>query len=480
MKNLSKINIIILLCILISGTTGQHAAGKTLPKAGEAGVDKSCQGSNGVTVFFHGPVEAVLTDNQGRRLGYDPVVGQAYEEIPLAITTTFSQDIHDDGNGEIADEEPTKQIEIPDPVGEYSLSIVGTGNGMYSFNIHSFDQDQHTSADNELSDVPITINEIHQYKFQFFNNAASSDQLKVWGGYNGGGQKPLAVNKFLTYVRPAAHTTDLPCGVSAYPVIIYYDKAITPQTFTAKLNGINITNKFHPVAGNHEIVNIFLSKGRNNLILSTDGNIDSQTRTDTDNLFFNVDCKKADNNAKPSAVQSRSADALKKGCELTVHIKGAHPEGGFRILTKEDFANKNIEKAIFIGELRQYGTALSSQSNPHSSLYGEMILYIKYKEGTDRTIKTDMWHYFNDYRRIMRLDKAQMEKEKLLPFDFTHYELIKAVEKLVYKDELKLAGATISVKKRVIKELPDEMFKMDVTFHPKNYGFSPVPRTDSW
>jgi hypothetical protein len=58
-----------------------------------------------------------------------------------------------------------------------------------------------------------------------------------------------------------------------------------------------------------------------------------------------------------------------------------------------------------------------------------------------------------------------MEKEKFLPFDFTYYELINAVEKLVYKDELKLAGDTISVKTRVFKELADDWFKL-IRFRP--------------
>ena len=57
------------------------------------------------------------------------------------------------------------------------------------------------------------------------------------------------------------------------------------------------------------------------------------------------------------------------------------------------------------------------------------------------------------------LDKAQMEKKKLLPFNFTYYELINAVEKLIKQDEVKIAGDTISVKTRVFKELPDKWFE---------------------
>jgi hypothetical protein len=161
--------------------------------------------------------------------------------------------------------------------------------------------------------------------------------------------------------------------------------------------------------------------------------------------------------------------ALKKGCELTVHIEGAHSKGDFEILTKEDFANKDIERAISITVWAQHGAAVSSQIENNNEVIADNIIYIKYKESTDKPEKTNMYYYVSKYRRIRRLSKAQMEKDKFLQYDFTYCELINAVEKLVYKDELKLAGDTISVIKRVVKELPDGIFRLQV-------GFSPKPR----
>ena len=151
--------------------------------------------------------------------------------------------------------------------------------------------------------------------------------------------------------------------------------------------------------------------------------------------------------------------AITKGYDLTVHIKGTHAEGNFIIFTKDDFANKDIERAIVITALEQHGAVASSQKEKYNVAIEDEILYYKYKETTDNPEKIEFYHCFNKYRRILRLSKAQMEKEKLLPFDFTYYELIDAVEKLVYKDELKLAGDTISVKNRIFKELPDNWFK---------------------
>jgi hypothetical protein len=259
------------------------------------GPEYQFQDSNGISIYFHSPVEAVLTDSGGRRLGYDPITQQTYNEVFWATYTTVSQDIHNNESGQLAEEEPSKLIEIKDPAGEYSLSVIGTGNGTYSIGMLAYDQDQNTSTSDALSDVPITINEVHQYKFQFFNNSSPSDQLEIIGGYNGGGQKPPTVNKFLTYARPTAHSTDIPYGVSVYPVVIYYGKTMLPQTFTATLNGANITSKFHPASGTHEIVSLVLPKGSNTLILSTEGTVDSQTHTDTDHLVFQVDCPDTDN-----------------------------------------------------------------------------------------------------------------------------------------------------------------------------------------
>jgi len=157
--------------------------------------------------------------------------------------------------------------------------------------------------------------------------------------------------------------------------------------------------------------------------------------------------------------------AITKGYDLTVHIKGTRAEGDFIIFTKDDFANKDIERAIGIIALEQYGAVASSQKEKYNIAIEDRISYYKCKKSTDKPEKIDLYHWSTNYRRLWRLSKAQMEKEKFLPFDFTYYELINAVEKLVYKDELKLAGDTISVKTRVFKELDDDWFKL-IRFRP--------------
>jgi len=161
--------------------------------------------------------------------------------------------------------------------------------------------------------------------------------------------------------------------------------------------------------------------------------------------------------SKPSEVPSRNAEVWTKGWELTVHIKGTHAEGDLRIITKEDFAKKDIERAILILVLAQIETTASSKIEPTIET-GDRIICRKYKENSDKPTKAELYHWFQKLRRIKRLLKDGMEKEKLLPYDFTYYEFMNAVEKLLYKDELTLGGDIISVKNRAVKELPDSAF----------------------
>jgi hypothetical protein len=154
--------------------------------------------------------------------------------------------------------------------------------------------------------------------------------------------------------------------------------------------------------------------------------------------------------SKPSEVPSRNAEVCTKGWELTLHIKGTHAEGDFKIVTKKDFSRRDLERGIFILELKQNSS-------------GDRILYFEYKESR---LTPDMWHFFSEYRRIKRIDNATMKEDRFIPFDFTYYELINAVEKLVYTDKLILAGDTIAVKERVFKKLPDDIFTIS-SFRPR-------------
>lgn len=103
--------------------------------------------------------------------------------------------------------------------------------------------------------------------------------------YDGGGQKPVDVNKFLTYTNPLEHRTIV--SQSEFPLSLRYGASVVPGSFKAALNGTDITGHFHPVAGEFDVVTLQLGAGSNTLIFSIDGRTASgRLATDTDRLVL--------------------------------------------------------------------------------------------------------------------------------------------------------------------------------------------------
>ncbi len=137
-----------------------------------------------------------------------------------------------------------------------------------------------------VSDVPTAPSVANVYQITFDKTAGS--QIQVAGGFDGGGQRPRDVNRFLTYTSPTQTSTSLPFGTSSYLLQIVYGSAIIPSSFNATLNGMDVRALFHPTLGSGETVPISLQQGRNVLLLSIDGNLPNRVATDTDRLVFNV------------------------------------------------------------------------------------------------------------------------------------------------------------------------------------------------
>ncbi|HLZ08549.1 MAG TPA: hypothetical protein VKT80_08180, partial [Chloroflexota bacterium] len=89
--------------------------------------------------------------------------------------------------------------------------------------------------------------------------------------FNGGGQQPAEVNKFLRYAQPLDNRVKLAAGTRSYAVIVYYGPTIISSTFNATLDGADITSQFHPIAGSAEVVTIPIGTGTTKLHLSVDG-----------------------------------------------------------------------------------------------------------------------------------------------------------------------------------------------------------------
>jgi hypothetical protein len=119
-------------------------------------------------------------------------------------------------------------------------------------------------------------------------NPTPGATLGILGGFSGGGQRPKDVNQFLSYISPADSPVSLPAGMLSFPLHVVYGQTVIPATFSAVLNGIDITSLFKPTAGTFERINLPLQHGRNVLKLSVSGNLPNRQATDSDQLVFLV------------------------------------------------------------------------------------------------------------------------------------------------------------------------------------------------
>lgn len=104
--------------------------------------------------------------------------------------------------------------------------------------------------------------------------------------YDGGGQQPAEVNKFLRYAAPLDNRVKVPAN-STSTVIVYYGSTISAATFAATLDGADVTSRFHPVPGGADVVTIAIGTGTSKLHLSVDGTKASGGKgTDSDTLTF--------------------------------------------------------------------------------------------------------------------------------------------------------------------------------------------------
>ncbi|MGZ8811973.1 MAG: hypothetical protein ACXW29_12610, partial [Thermoanaerobaculia bacterium] len=238
----------------------------------------------GLKFTFHSPVEVFVTDPQGRRAGYDPLSQTMFNEIPNAI---YDQAVanEDDETG-LEDPNPGKSLEIYGDVdGDYLVTVTGVDTGTYDAEIWAFD-----IAGNmphmEMNSIPTEPDMVQLFTVHF--EAANAGNVTLGGAFDGGGQRPRDVNKFLTYGNPSQTATTLPAGTTSFPLMIFYAPNVVPNTFSAVLNGADVSSLFHPSAGGSELVSLPLGPGRNVLKLSIDGQLASRVATDSDRLVLDV------------------------------------------------------------------------------------------------------------------------------------------------------------------------------------------------
>jgi hypothetical protein len=139
----------------------------------------------------------------------------------------------------------------------------------------------------EFEGIPTGPGVIHRYTFDY--SATPGTPFQLSGGFDGHGQRPSDVNKFLNYANPSAARTQLPAGQTSFLLLVFYGSTITPTSLKATLNGADITAQFSSTPGGHQLVPLPLVKGSNVLVLSVDGTTATgRVATDTDRLVFLV------------------------------------------------------------------------------------------------------------------------------------------------------------------------------------------------
>lgn len=238
-----------------------------------------------LTVKIHSPAELLITNSAGQRTGLDPVTNTSFNEIPGAAyfddTITDLEDTSDDPA-----ESDSKTLDLGAPAADtFTLTVTGTDVGTYSLELTSFDPSfQQTGT--ALQDIPTSPGAIQT--FTFTTPIVTGQSFPLSGGFDGGGQRPRDVNHFLSYGNPTTDKVTLPTGTSTFPLLIFYGTQNVVGSFSAVLNGTDVSTLFNPTPGTFEVINIPLQAGSNVLKLSMDGNLGTRVATDTDRLVFDV------------------------------------------------------------------------------------------------------------------------------------------------------------------------------------------------
>ena len=198
--------------------------------------------------------EALLTDPRGRRLGFSAADRRRYAEIPRAI--------YGDGTSDT----PAREIEVPAPLpGTHVIEVAGTRRGRYTLEISGSDRTD-ASGHALVENVPTLAGARHRYRLAV---GGSPDAPIVLTGAFGGA--------LLRYAWPIEPTTRVPVAQATVPLVLFYDAALEPTTFRAMFNAADITTRFTPKPGTHQVVILPLSPGMNTLVLSGQGRAGATT-----------------------------------------------------------------------------------------------------------------------------------------------------------------------------------------------------------
>lgn len=240
--------------------------------------------------------ELFVIDPIGRKTGMDVTKGEVLEEIPCG--GYGKESIGDLETGEVSIDVNMFELVAPTdgkaPMdGIYKLNIIGTSVGGFEVTIFAY-YDIMALPSIKKIDGTTYPGKIDNYEITYSSAPGSQVKVNFVGSseipvFDGKGQRPTDVNKFLQYFNPTQARTELPAGTQNFNLSIIYGNTIKRETFSATLNRNDITSKFDPLSSKLEIVKIPLIQGSNTLVLSVKGlRTDGRVAEDTDRLTFIV------------------------------------------------------------------------------------------------------------------------------------------------------------------------------------------------
>jgi hypothetical protein len=144
----------------------------------------------------HSPIEFVITDPLGRRVGFNPVIGQEFQEIPSSLYERISFIITPDG--ELMPSEGAHgpiDFEIGSLVeGTYTLDVFGVGSGEWSFNLGVNDASGFNPKQVNFSGIA-SNGSISQYTFQIAKPSLALKNIAVTPSNQG--QAPAITGRIL-------------------------------------------------------------------------------------------------------------------------------------------------------------------------------------------------------------------------------------------------------------------------------------------
>jgi hypothetical protein len=226
--------------------------------------------------------EVLVTDPTGRKTGADSRATRPRLEIP---GSSYGIERLGDITSSAPGDAWCSFGLIGGASGTYRLTVTGTRAGTYDLVAAAGGDMGDGSA--EVGGVPTDTGVVHEYVVHY--GTSREDPLRLTGGFPGDGVPASRAKALLTYASPTRARVELAPGEKDVTVVIFYGSTIEPRTFTATLDGGDVSARFRPRPGGHDIVPLSLRSASQALVLSVQGRSPAgQVATQTDRFVFVV------------------------------------------------------------------------------------------------------------------------------------------------------------------------------------------------